>query len=205
MTPKFVASNFSQSALYHTVVLNLFRPFLDPPKIIRLRSFSSVDSTSRTVFSASVKQLKRIVYSYRTYLPRHLAQSCIFNAAVLHLSSIIVHQAAIDPSWKFFFRICFDYWKDAYVCYRVFAGIVPAHLSLALEAGAITLKEARLLREDFMAVGWHHKVADEVLTDSYVDFERAIRKEEGATMHELAQRFEELMMFEDFTQESGAA
>ncbi|KAF3033061.1 hypothetical protein E8E12_000232 [Didymella heteroderae] len=48
-------------ALYHTTILNLFRPFLDPPKIIRLCSFSSTDSTSRTVFSASVKQLESLV------------------------------------------------------------------------------------------------------------------------------------------------
>jgi len=114
-----------------------------------------------------------------------------------------VHQATIDPSWKSFFRLCFDYWKDVYVCYRVFAGIVPAHLSTALQAGAITAKEARLLNQEFLAVGRHYRVADEVLTDSYVDFSRAIRKEGGAKMDELADKFEELMLFEDFTQEFG--
>lgn len=193
----------SPSALYHTTILNLFRPFLDPPNIIRLRSFSSPNSNSSTVFSATVKQLQRLVYNYRTHLPRRLAQSCIFNAAVLHLSSIIVRRATVDPSWKFFFRLCFDYWKDVYVCYRVFAGMVPAHLLLALDAGAITADEARLMHQDFLAVGRHHRVVEEVLTDSYVDFQKAIRKEDGATMHELAEKFKELMMFQDFTQEHG--
>ena len=69
----------------------------------------------------------------------------------------------------------------------------------------MTAKEARLMRGEFMAVGRHHRVADEVLTDSYIDFQKAIRKQDGATMHELAERFEELMMFEDFTQEYGCA
>ncbi|KAF3049591.1 hypothetical protein E8E11_009017 [Didymella keratinophila] len=169
-------------AVYHTTILKLFRPFLDLTKIIRLRFFSSADSTSRTVFSASVKQLKRLIYIYRTYLPHRLAISCIFNAAVLHLTSII---------------------KDVYVCYRVFAGIVPAHLSIALQAGAITAKEARLLNQEFLAVGRHHRVAEEVLTDSYVDFSRAIRKQDGAKMNELADKSEELMLFEDFTQGFG--
>lgn len=59
------------------------------------------------------------------------------------------------------------------------------------------------MNQEFLAVGRHHRVADEVLTNSYVDFEKAIRKEDGATMHELAERFEESMMFEDFTQEFG--
>jgi hypothetical protein len=147
--------------------------------------------------------LKYLVYNYRTHLPHHLARSCIFNAAVLHLSSIVVHQAATDPSWKFFFRLCFDYWKDVYVCYRVFQGVVPAHLLLALRAEAITAEEAKQMNQEFQAVGRHHRVADDILTDTYVDFERAIRKEDGATVHELAARFEELMMFEDFTHEYG--
>ncbi|KZM20236.1 uncharacterized protein EKO05_0003682 [Ascochyta rabiei] len=188
-------------AIYHTTILNLFRPFLDPPNVIHLRSFSSADGTSRAVFSASVKQLKRLMYNYRTHVPRHMAQSSMFNAAVLHISSIVVKQAAIDPSWRFFFRLCFDYWKDVHVCYRVFAGVVPAHLSLALQCGAITVQEARLMNQEFQAAGRHHRVADEVLTDSYIDFEKAIRKEDGATMHELTERFKELMMFQDFTQE----
>lgn len=81
----------ASSTLYHTTILSLFRPFLDPPKIIRVRSFSSTDSTSRTVFFASVEQLKRLIYNYRTYLPQQLATSCIFNAAVLHLTNLIVH------------------------------------------------------------------------------------------------------------------
>ncbi|KAF9691989.1 hypothetical protein EKO04_009947 [Ascochyta lentis] len=192
-------------AVYHTTILNLFRPFLDPPNVIHLRSFSSTDSTSRTAFSASVKQLKRLIYNYRTHVSRKLAQSCMFNGAILHISSIVVKQAAIDPSWRFFFRLCFDYWKDVHVGYRVFAGVVPAHLSLALQSGAITVQEARLMNQEFEAVGRHHRVTDEVLTDSYVDFERAIRKEDGATMHELTERFKELMMFQDFTQEYGDA
>ncbi|KAJ8105530.1 hypothetical protein OPT61_g10119 [Boeremia exigua] len=186
------------SSLYHTAVLTLFRPFSAPPNIIQLRSFSSPDSTSHSVFSASVKQLKRIVYAYRTHVPRHLARSIIFSPAVLHLSSIIVHHADTDASWKYYFRLCFEYCKDAYVCYRVFAGIVPAHLSLALQAGAITAQEARLLKDEFMAVGRHHRAADEVLTDSYVDFQKAIRKADGATMYELVEKLEELMAFEDF-------
>lgn len=122
---------------------------------------------------------------------------------MLHLSSVIVHQAAIDPSWKFFFRLRFDYWKDIFVSYRVFAGIVSAHLSIALQAGAITSREARLLNQEFPAVGRRHRAADEVLTDSYVDFDKAIRKKDGARMDELAGKLEELMLFEDFTQELG--
>ncbi|KAJ4337686.1 hypothetical protein N0V87_004434, partial [Didymella glomerata] len=105
--------------------------------------------------------------------------------SVLHLTSVIVHQAAIGLSLKLFFRLCFDYWKGVYVCYRVFASIVPAHLSIALQAGHHG-KKARLLNHEFLAVGIHQRVADEVLTDSSVDFHKAIRKGTGAKMDELA-------------------
>jgi hypothetical protein len=112
---------------------------------------------------------------------------------VLHLTSVIVHQAAIGLSWKLFFRLCFDYWKGVYVCYRVFASIVPAHLSIALQAGHHG-KKARLLNHEFLAVGIHQRVADEVLTDSSVDFHKAIRKGTGAKMDELAGKFEQLVL-----------
>jgi hypothetical protein len=138
-------------------------------------------------------------------LPRQLATNWIFNAAGLHLSSIMVHQAAIDPSWRFFFRLCFDYWKDLYVCYRVYASIVPAHLSIALQAGAITAKEARLMHQEFLAVGTHHRIVHEVRTDMYVDFQKAIRNEDGARVDELASKFEELMLFDTFTLDFGIA
>lgn len=60
---------------------------------------------------------------------------------------------------------------------------------------------ARLLTQEFLAVGIHQRVADEVLTDSSVDFHKAIRKGTGAKMDELAGKFEELVLLEDITQE----
>lgn len=39
-----------------------------------------------------------------------------------------------------------------------------------------------------------------VLTDSYVGFWKAIRKESGAEMDEFASQFEEVMLFGDFVQ-----
>lgn len=72
-----------------------------------------------------------------------------------------------------------------------------------MQAGALTPKEAKALKDEFMAVGTHHSPPEGVLTDSYVDFHRAMRGEEGATVGELVERFEEQMVFEDFTQEFG--
>lgn len=72
---------------------------------------------------------------------------------------------------------------------------MPAHISIALQAGAITGRGARLLNREFLVVGRHHRVADEVLTDSYVDCSRAIRNEDGTKMDEFADKFEELMLF----------
>ncbi|CAO2658120.1 Nn.00g073800.m01.CDS01 [Neocucurbitaria sp. VM-36] len=186
-------------ALYHTTVLNLFRPFLEPPHIMRLRSFSSQDSTSQAVFAASFRQLKRLIYDYRTLVPRHLARSCIFNVAVQHVCSVIVQHTDTDPSWKFFFRLCFDYWKDVYVQHRVFQAVVPAHLSLALQNGAITAQEAKSMMVEFQGYGEHHKAAEGVLTDSVLDFQAAIENRGDARVDQLAEKFDELVMFDEFT------
>lgn len=85
----------------------------------------------------------------------------------------------------------------------MFAGLVPAHLSLAMQAGALSAKEAKALKAEFLAVGAHHDVLEGVATDAYVDFHRAVRGEHGATARELVERFDEQMAFEEFVQEFG--
>ena len=50
-----------------------------------------------------------------------------------------------------------------------------------------------MVKGEFMAVDCHHSTADEVLIDLYVDFERAIKNEDGVIMHKLAERFDEFI------------
>ena len=148
-----------------------------------------------------MKQLKRIIYNYRTHVPRHRTNSAIFNTVAMHLSSLLVQHAPQDPSWRFFFCLCLDYWRNAAVCFRVVAAFVPAHLALALQAGAITVAEARRLDKEFGG-GWRrHAGGEEVLSDAYMDFDRAIRGQSGATVQELVGRFAELMSLENRTQQ----
>lgn len=96
------------------------------------------------------------------------------------------------------------------MCFHEVAGIVPAHLALALQAGVLSVAEARCLHEE-IGVGRARGVGGdaegrgvgEELSDTYVDFHRAIRGLNGATAEELVERFAELMSFEDFTVQFG--
>jgi hypothetical protein len=89
-----------RSALYHSTVMFLFQPFQNTAKEFRLRSFSSVDATPSVIYSASMKQLKHLVYVHHTRIP-HLFTQCFFNTAIMRVSNEVIKSATFDPDWYF--------------------------------------------------------------------------------------------------------
>ncbi|PVI00984.1 nitrate assimilation regulatory protein nirA [Periconia macrospinosa] len=183
-------------AIYHGTVLNLFRPFIDAKNGLRLRSFSSTDSTPARIFSASLTQLKRILYDSLLLTPCYSVCGWI-NAACLQISNAVLRDAANDPSWQFYFRLCFHYWKRTYPRYRTMLHVAQGVMSLAIDRGAIKSSEAKALIEELSLVGKHHKIVESVVLASRVDLWLAMSDPKQANMDAIAQRFEEAMMFEE--------
>lgn len=96
-------------------------------------------------------------------------------------------------------KLCFDYGSMGTQLLRLRC-IVPAHLAIALQAGAIMAKEAWRVNQRSLLLADIVASRMSVLTDSYVGFRKAIRKESGAEMDEFASQFEEVMLFGDFVQ-----
>src|SRR3569833_396883 len=112
----------NSSAYYHIVILDLFRPFLRTSENTRLRSFSSFDSSPRTVFNASFRQLQRLLVEYCTRCDPRL-YNFFLNGAVLHISHIILHDTKI-PEWRFYLLLCMGWMKEIFVRYAVFGFVV---------------------------------------------------------------------------------
>lgn len=53
--------------------------------------------------------------------------------------------------------------------------------------------------EEFLACGRHHEASQETMSTVMLDFDRGIQKMEGATANALASKFDELIMFDEFT------
>jgi hypothetical protein len=171
--------------MYHSTVVFLFQPFQNVSKGLRLCSFTSLDATPSVIYSASMKQLKHLVYIHHTRA-LSLPTKCWFNTAILQVSNEVIKNAAHDSDWHFYFRLCFAFWKNAYRSYRPFRLIAQASLASALQSGALRGEDASAMM-------------DEAVISGLIDFDLATRSINDAKMVTLARQFDELLMFDELT------
>jgi hypothetical protein len=184
--------------MYHSTVVFLFQPFQNVSKGLRLCSFTSLDATPSVIYSASMKQLKHLVYIHHTRA-LSLPTKCWFNTAILQVSNEVIKNAAHDSDWHFYFRLCFAFWKNAYRSYRPFRLIAQASLASALQSGALRGEDASAMMDEISRVGKHHVASDEAVISGLIDFDLATRSINDAKMVTLARQFDELLMFDELT------
>jgi hypothetical protein len=163
---------------------------------LRLRSFSSQDSTPDHIFLASLNQLKRILFDHLTQVPTQPVCFWI-NAATMHISQAIMQDLT---DWHFCFRLCMQFWKEAYVCSRVMIHLVEASLSLAMQQGLITGQEAKAMTDEVRQLGRHHNTPEAAIATAVLDYNLAMSDPRRARMDVIASRFEELVMFDEIVQ-----
>ena len=85
------------------------------------------------------------------------------------------------------------------MCYRVFLPVFQGTLAVALESGAISSREAKRLKEDFLATGRHHEAPEESNTGAFLDFELALSNPQQAKVDVISKKFDEILTFHDLT------
>ncbi|KAF5628904.1 conidial development fluffy [Fusarium sp. NRRL 52700] len=182
---------------FHCAVLDILRPFAQGHHNYILQSFSSPDSTPQTIYSASLNQLKRLALLYRTqqmpnsYMP-------YINISLVHIASTICKEIN-DPTAKFYFLLCVRYWQHLYVGYPLFGDVAQAFLTMAINNGLITNREAKRLMAELKGQGEHHGLEDAgISTSLIVDFDLALTNKEEANVQAVAQKFEEVALFDEF-------
>jgi hypothetical protein len=182
--------------LYHSTVLFLFHPFQDSAEELRLRSFASADATASAIYSASLSQLKRLVYIHHIR-KSELPTKCWFNTAALRVSLEVLKNTAKHPDWLVYFRLCFKYWTDTYFSFPSFRLIAQANLTVALEHGVLDRDTANAMMDDITSAGKHHKAADEAVISGLLDYDLATKSLQEAQMVTIARRFDELILFDE--------
>ncbi|KAK2031991.1 hypothetical protein LX32DRAFT_650360 [Colletotrichum zoysiae] len=97
-----------------------------------------------------------------------------------------------DPEWKIYFQLCFDFWKEAYVRYRVYLQVVQAHLTIALRLGSIDRRTAVAMMGETRTVGTHHRAPEEAFLTSIADYKLAMEDLNGSSMDTLSRDFADL-------------
>ncbi|KAK6815721.1 hypothetical protein PG987_016487 [Apiospora arundinis] len=198
-----LTDNAVLSSLYHGTVLYILRPFLGTAPAVRLRSFAAKDSTLDRIFNASMKQLKRLLYIYVSQLQSNL-YSPILSCGILHLTTALMKESASPKDkdrdeWHFYFRLSLNYLAELYKRYPMWIDIIKANLAMAVDSGNLAGAEAFAIMADITRKGQHHGILEHVFTSCIVDFDLALTDPDRARVHELALKFDQLALFDEFT------
>lgn len=185
--------------VFHSIVVDLFRPFVQDvgKSKVRMQSFASIDSSPRTIYDLSVRQLQQVILEYSlNHKPDYYSH--FFNAAnIIVVNSILQNKE--DTDRRFWLLLICRYWREMIIKCPVLAQIARASLAYAMNQECISSREAKLLMEQIEEHLPQHD--GEILTGAIFDFHEALFATEGFTTDELAQQYEELTLFGDLVQE----
>jgi hypothetical protein len=181
--------------MYHSVIVIMFRPFVNTNRTYQLRSFSSTDASPKAIHDSSINQLKNLLYVY--YVNGVNARTHLWlNAGQITLCVTLLEDLS-DPLWRHYFLLCMCYWRNFYYLYPIFYGEVKAFLSMAMQNNAITAREAQHLCGLVERNGAHHEAPIELFTSILFDLSGVdIRTVQLRTM---ASKFEDLVLFDNYT------
>jgi len=179
--------------MLHVVATIILRPFIAAPRSVQFVSLTSADSHPKALYTASVNQLKDLVFIYRARYTEADFTS-FFNTGLFTLSLALLEDIK-DPSWQHYFYLCLRCWQALYICYPIFCDVAKAFLSMAMEKSAISAQEAQRLLRGIEQSGEHHAAAAEAFT-SFL-FDPGSNRASEAQVHSMADRFEEMVVFDE--------
>lgn len=186
--------------LYHSAIIKLFLPFLEEHKFERLRSFDSADSTPSTIFGASLAQLKYLLYNFRVRYPHRRSINQFLSILLLHILPALITK--VDPESKFVTQLSYGFWKDLYIRYRVVRSMLQSQLIIAVEHVILTTEEAKEMMRAVETDDGRHTASEEA-AQCLINLKRVTggHEVEYEAIEVIARRFEELMVFEQFTED----
>lgn len=141
----------------------------------------------------SLQQLRWQVIEYQTIFPAKMF-SPVFAAAVLRVHSHAAQQTD-DPESRFYIQQCMTFWIAASIRHPCVAKVALAILCLGLNAGTLTVSEARIMMQNLQRTMPSHRWM-EATVSCIVDFETICRGN-SARAKDLAEKFDEFMIFDE--------
>ncbi|PVH99956.1 hypothetical protein DM02DRAFT_563840, partial [Periconia macrospinosa] len=169
---------------FHTVVLDLFRPFADLKPQPKLITVAGNKATPTDVIEASITQLKRLVYVYRaTCLSANY--SVIWQSGMLYLINYILHHHT-NKEAHFYFLLCMRGYQNLTRIYPFITGIVQGIAALAVRLGTILPDNALMLFEEIKSEG---RFVHEYMTTYPIDLYHSTEDSDTASLEHLIHEF----------------
>ena len=104
-----------------------------------------------------------------------------------------------DSDWDFYFRLSLTCYRTLYPCFRIMESMVKGLLSMAIRDDVLSAAEAKEIVSDLQRRGQHHSQNFKASGDFMVDLDLSNSDPDAAMMRTLAESFQDLAMFGEFT------
>lgn len=160
--------------------------------------FVSISERPAEIIStASVSQLKRLLVSYQVHFSTE-APTPFWHTACLHVANAAIRSPETDRSRRPYFYRCLDGYRSLYPRYPVTFTIVKGLLGMAMSTDVISTQEACEGMDQLKSKGTA-KITEPTEACFMIDLELALTDQQGAHIDSLAQRFDDMVMFDEFT------
>ncbi|CZR35995.1 uncharacterized protein FPRO_03745 [Fusarium proliferatum ET1] len=171
---------------FHTAIIDLFRPFEHESPQPKLPAFAGVNATPKAVISASIEQLKRLIYQYRANCESS-KYSIIWQSGMLYLVNHILRDLSSNES-QFYFLLCMRGYQYLARYMPFVSGIVQSLIVMTnRQGGSLTADTQRLLEE----VRDESRRSREFFSAYPVDLEMVAKDPSSASLEKLTSRFQE--------------
>ncbi|UPK90465.1 hypothetical protein LCI18_001400 [Fusarium solani-melongenae] len=190
---------------FHAAILDVLRPFTtqaaSSAKPLTLKTFVSQKSTPDTAYKASVDQLKRLVIVYRnTYATS--TYTMLWHTALIHIANAVLDDTS-DPAWRFYLSFCLQCYVTLQQPYAFTEAIGRSLLSMTLQKGHLSPTEARQMMRKFEH-DLSSKPPDDIRATFMADLNLAMTDPDKASVESLADRFEDIALFQEYTNEDSS-
>ncbi|OJJ51804.1 hypothetical protein ASPZODRAFT_22227 [Penicilliopsis zonata CBS 506.65] len=177
---------------FHTAIIDCFRPFIRSAEHLKLGEFQSSRTRPEDIFTASIKQLQRLVYVYRSSYDS-ANTSILWHTAMLYVANDILKDAS-NPESRFYFLLCLRGYQRLMRCFRIAGSIARSILTIAVRNGIITLADAQTIRQDLERDVDTLFQPSEICSRYIIDLDLALTDPELATMQRLVNDFDAISL-----------
>jgi hypothetical protein len=121
----------------------------------------------------------------------------LWHTALIHIANAILGDTK-DPTWRFYLFFCIQCYGHLRQAYRFAETIGRSILSMALQQGNLSAREARPLMDHFEENRLSNP-SEEIRVTFMVDLNLAMTHATEASVESLADRFDDIALFREFT------
>src|SRR5687768_9493846 len=194
-------TDVSDSVLFHAAVMALVHPLALRRDMAPLLDGESANRSAEAIYSASAAQIHRLVDIHRFH-SRISTSNVFWHTALLFSANAAIRSsggALLTRQWRFLRAM--DGYADLHSRYPVMQTIFRGLMTIAVEAGLLGSREAVKLARKLVENENTQESTWPAPTKAcfVVDLEPALVDRGLAVVDVLSQRFDEIVMFDDFT------